>query len=665
MIAADQKILQTVANTIRVLSAEAIEKADCGHPGLPLGCAEMGAYLFGKLLRHNPKNPKWMGRDRFVLSAGHGSMFLYSLLHLSGYDLSLEQLKNFRQLHSQTPGHPEYGEAPGVETTTGPLGQGIAAATGMAIAQKLLAARFGADLFNAKIWALAGDGCLMEGISGEASSLAGHLQLGNLVIIYDSNDICLDGPTSECFTEDTAKRYEAYGWRVLTINGHDFDAIEQAFTAARAEQARPTLIVAKTIIGKGAPKKQGTNGVHGAKLGAEELAGLKKNLGWPEEAFYVPQEVRDWFAAQATTFAGYEAEWDKQVAALKANPEQAKLWDTFYNMELPADFDEAIWNMTVEPNKATRSQSQVVLTRVAELAPFFFSGSADLSGSDNTAIKGAKAVTPTDFNERIIKFGVREFAMAAASYGMALHGMVQPLCGTFFTFSDYMKNAIRLSALMKVRSFYQFTHDSILLGEDGPTHQPVEHLAALRAMPNMSVVRPADENELKAAWIHMFKHNGPTALVLSRQNIKSQGDLSRTGAREGVARGGYVLYGETGRCDVLLVSTGAEIGLAMDVAKQLEAQGKSVRVVSLPCWAWFDAQGAEYRQSVLGGEVTLKVSIEAAATMGWHKYIGSDGLAIGVDSFGASAPAKELARVYGFTAEQIIEKINAALPVTA
>jgi transketolase len=660
---AEQKILQKVADTIRVLSAEAVEKAECGHPGLPMGCAEIGAFFFSKILRHNPKNSAWMGRDRFVLSAGHGSLFLYTLLHLSGYDLSLEQIKNFRQLHSQTPGHPEYGDAPGIETTTGPLGQGIAAATGMALAQKLLAARLGSELFNAKIWALGGDGCMMEGISSEAGSFAGHLSLGNLVLIYDSNGICLDGPTSECFTENTALRYEAYGWRVLTINGHDFNEIEQAFTAARDESTKPTLIVAHTIIGKGSPKKQGTNAAHGAKLGAEEVAALKKTLNWPEEAFYIPQEVRDWFAKLQPTFAGYEAEWNKKLDAFKADPERAKLWDIFYHRRLPENFEEIIWNLDIEPDKATRSQSQKILTKIAEVAPFFYTGSADLSGSDATALKGARIITKDDFNDRVIKFGVREFAMSAMNYGMVLHGMIQPLCGTFFTFSDYMRNAVRLASLMKAHVLYQFTHDSVFLGEDGPTHQPIEQLASLRAMPDMTLIRPGDENELKVAWIEAFKAQGPVAMVLTRQNIKSQGELTKLKAREGVRRGGYVLYGDPGRCDILLAATGSELALAMDAARLLEKQGKTVRLVSMPCWKWFDEQDAAYRQSVLGGEVGLKVSIEAGATLGWHKYIGSDGLAIGIDRFGASAPAKDLAEFFGFTPEKIVERILAAMPV--
>ncbi|MCL5270635.1 MAG: transketolase [bacterium] len=667
MYSAEKQILQKVADTVRVISAEAIEKAGCGHPGLPLGCAEIGAFLYARGLRHNPKNPNWMGRDRFVLSAGHGSMLLYSLLHLSGYDLSLDDLKNFRQLHSRTPGHPEFGEAPGVETTPGPLGQGLACATGMAIAQKILARRFGGDLFDAKIFALAGDGCIMEGISSEAASLAGHLGLGNLVIIYDANGICLDGPISECLSEDTAKRYEAYGFRVLAIDGHDFDQIDKAIDAARAERDKPVLIIARTIIGKGAPTKQGTNAVHGAKLGAEEVAALKKNLAWPTEAFQVPAEVYEYFADRQPAFARFEADWNARVAAVKAaDPEKARLWETFSAMEPPADYAEQIWNLPLDPDKPGRSNSQKIIAKNAELMPFFFSGSADLSCSDSTSIKGGGAIGRDAWDQRNFKFGVREFSMAAACYGMALHGMVQPLCGTFLTFSDYMRNAIRIAALMKVRVFFQFTHDTVWMGEDGPTHQPIEQVASLRAMPGLTVFRPCDENEIKAAWIEALKVRGPVAFILSRQNVKSQGEATRARAREGVARGAYVLYGEPGAaCDILLATAGSEVPVAMDVARLLEAQGKTVRVVSMPCWSRFDEQDKAYKAAVLGGEVGLRVSIEALATMGWHKYIGMDGLAIGIDRFGASAPQKALVDLFGFKPETIVERILAGLAVEA
>ena len=659
---ADKTVLQKIANTVRVISAEGVEKANSGHPGLPMGCAEIGAYLFAKQLRYNPANPAWAGRDRFVLSAGHGSMFLYSLLHLSGYDLPLEQLKSFRQLHSMTPGHPEYGEAPGVETTTGPLGQGIACAVGMAIADKIAANRFGEDLFAGKIFTLAGDGCMMEGVSSEASSLAGHLRLNNLVIIYDSNDICLDGPLTECMSEDTAIRYEAYGFRVLHADGHDFESLAKAFDEARAEAERPVLLIAKTVIGKGSPKKHGSSKVHGSPLGADELVAVKKALDWPEEPFFIPQEVKQYFAELRPRLAAAEADWNAKVEAMKkADPAKAELWAVMTAKKLPADFAEQVWNMEVTPNKATRNQAQEIIAKVAALAPFFVSGSADLSCSDNTSIKGMGSLSRSDWSQRNIKWGVREFAMGTGSYGMALQGMCQPLCGTFFTFSDYMRNAIRVCSLMKQRVFFQFTHDSILLGEDGPTHQPVEHLASLRAMPGLTVIRPCDENELKAAWIEAFKINGPVAFILSRQNIQSQGDLTRTKAREGVTRGAYVLYGAQGDCDVVICVTGSEVGLAMDTARKLEAQGKTVRVVSMPSWELFDAQDKAYRESVLGGKARVRVAIEAGCELGWHKYVGCDGIVVAINSFGASAPAKVLADHFGFTPEKVIGRIEEAL----
>jgi transketolase len=659
--------LQKIADTIRIISAEAVQKANSGHPGLPMGCAEIGAMLFARHMRHNPKNPNWPGRDRFVLSAGHGSMFLYSLLHLSGYGLTIEDLQQFRQFGSRTPGHPEYGEAPGVETTTGPLGQGAAAAAGMAIARKWLAARFGENLFESKVFALLGDGCIMEGITSEASSLAGHLGVHNLVYIYDSNDISLDGPTSENLSEDTAKRYAAYGWRVIKIDGHDLEQIDKALKAARSEKKRPTIIIAKTTIGKGSPNKEGKNAAHGSPLGPDEVKLTKERLGWPDEPFHVPAEVREAFAELQKTFEGYERGWKRKVSAMKkAEPEKGRLWDVFLKKELPADFDDQIWNMAVKTGKATRSQSHEIIAKVAELAPFFVSGSADLSCSDRSDIEKGGIIGAGDWNQRNFKFGVREFAMAAGAYGMALHGMIQPVIGTFFTFSDYMRNAVRLASIMKQQVFYQFTHDSVFVGEDGPTHEPVEHTMSLRTIPGLTVIRPCDENELKVTWCQAFKHkNGPVAMILTRQDYAGTAELTREKAQAGVPRGGYVLYGESGDCDVLIAATGSEVTVALGAAKLLEDQGKTVRVVSMPCWNFFDAQDTAYRESVLGGNVGLRVSVEAGVTLGWHKYIGSDGLAIGIDRFGASAPWKVIAEEYGFTAAKVAERIAKALPVEA
>ncbi|MCE5228620.1 transketolase [bacterium] len=659
----DKKILARVADTIRVLSAEAIEEAKSGHPGLPLGCAELGACLFSRVLRHNPANPLWPGRDRFILSAGHGSMFLYSLLHLTGYEgVTIDQLSKFRRLGSHTPGHPELGETAGVEVTTGPLGQGVGMAIGMAIAQKWLAARFGDQLFDSKIFCLAGDGDMMEGISHESAALAGHLGLHHLVMLYDSNRISLDGPTSENMSEDTAARFRAYGFAVQEIDGHDFDQLESALAAARAEKERPSLVIVHTMIGRGAPKKQGTSEVHGAALGADELKGLKAGLGWPDEKFFVPAEVTQYFESLKPAFAKYEAEWnDLFNKTIAADPAKKQMWDTFANKTRPADFDEQIWNMPLDAGKATRVTSGKVLNKVAELLAFFISGSADLAVSDNSAIKNGGVVSRDNFMGRTFKFGVREFMMAAACNGMSAHGMIQPLCATFFTFSDYMRNAIRITSIMKQHVLYQFTHDTILLGEDGPTHQPVEQLAGLRAMPGITVFRPCDENEVKAAWIESFKCEGPVAFILSRQGIASQGELTLSKAREGVARGGYILHGEAGDCDVIICAAGSEVGTSMGAAKLLEAEGLKVRVVSLPCWNRFDAQPEAYRMSVLGGKAKVRVSVEAASPMGWHKYIGYDGLTIAMETFGVSAPLKEVADYFGFTPEKVAAKIKTRL----
>lgn len=657
----NSKTLQLIADTVRVISAEGVEKANSGHPGLPMGCAEIGAALFAKHLSYNPKNPNWLGRDRFVLSAGHGSMFLYSCLHISGYDLSMDDIKAFRQPHSKTPGHPEFRETAGVETTTGPLGQGIAAASGMALANKMLAAQFGPELFEGKVYVLCGDGCLMEGISGEASSLAGTMGLNNLVVIYDSNDICLDGPTSECFTEDVAARYVAYGWKVLDVDGHDIPALLSVLAEAKAEAEKPVMIIAKTIIGKGSPAKQGTNNCHGAPLGAAELELTKKAIGWTEEPFTVPVAVKEYFAAKVAENEAAEAAWNAKLAAMKADAAKAALWEIYVDQKLPADFDDQIWNMPLEPGKATRVLSQSIIAKVAELVPFFVSGSADLSHSDNTFIKGANIVNKEDYTGQLIKFGVREFAMAAACYGMRLGGMIQPLCGTFFTFSDYMKNAVRLAALMKVRVLFQWTHDTILLGEDGPTHQPVEHMAGLRAMPGLSIFRPADENETKAMWIQAMKAEGPVGFILSRQNMADMSALTSVSAREGVAKGAYLLCGSNDAVDVAFYATGSEVGLALQAAELLKAQGKSSRVISMPCWELFDAQDEAYKASILDAPAKLRVSVEAASEMGWHKYIGRDGIAIAVNSFGASAPAKSLAVTYGFTPQQVADRVLAGL----
>jgi transketolase len=665
----EKQRLTRIAHSVRALSVDAIERANSGHPGLPLGAAELGAFLYTRVLRHNPRNPRWIGRDRFVLSAGHGSMFLYSLLHLTGYDLTIEDLQNFRQLHSRTPGHPEYGETPGVETTTGPLGQGTAAATGMAIAQKLLAARFGEELFSSKVFVLAGDGCIMEGISSEAASLSGVLGLNNLVLTYDSNDVCLDGPTRECLAEDTGKRYEAYGWRVLKIDGYDFDQMEAAYAAARAEQEKPVLIIARTVIGRHATNRQGTSAAHGKVMGSAEMALLKRNIGWPDEPFFVPQDVRDDLKSLQPGFAAAESDWNaKRDAMLAADPAKASLWRAFTEQSLPEDFEEKLWNLKVAPNQATRKYSETCVQKIAEMVPYFVTGSADLSSCDFTWIKPEKLVARTDWTGRQIKFGVREFAMGACAYGMRLSGLLQPVVGTFLVFSDYMRNAVRVAALMRQRVIFVFSHDSILLAQDGPTHQPVEHVMSLRLIPGLTMIRPADENETKAAWAAVFiVKDQPVVLCLSRQPVTSSvSDLTAEKARQGVKRGAYILYGNSDQAvDVEIFAAGSELPPAADAARLLEAQGRTVRVVSVPSFELFDAQDEAYRQTILKGEAGLRVSVEAGRALGWQKFIGRDGLSISQETFGASAPDAVIVDHFGFTAEKIAQRIAQALPAAA
>ncbi|NQU42585.1 transketolase [bacterium] len=655
-----KQILEKAANTIRGLAMDGTDTANSGHPGLPLGCAEIGAYLYACGMRHNPANPNWLGRDRFILSAGHGSMLLYSLLHLSGYEMSLEDLMSFRQLDSPTPGHPEYGEAPGVETTTGPLGQGFANAAGIALGNKMMAATFGveeANLLDGKIFVLAGDGCMMEGITNETGSLAAHLQLDNLIVIYDSNDICLDGPTKETFTEDTSARFRALGWAVEQIDGHNLEEIEKAVHAARERKGQPSLIVAKTTIGKGSPHKQGTSDAHGSPLGEEESKLAKQNLGIPDKKFWVPEDVKEFFKNRQPDFEKYETEWqDRFDKWAQANPEKAEMWVRFENQTLPEDIDEQIRGIEMKPKLAGRKASQGVLQKLHDLVPFLLGGSADLSVSDSTMMKGSGICSANDYSQRNIKFGVREHCMGAMTSGLALQGMTLPFCGTFLTFSDYMRNSIRLACLMGLRVVYQFTHDSILLGEDGPTHQPVEHIPSLRVIPNLTVFRPADTNEVKAAWSWILrKADGPALLALSRQGLP---DLPETNVPtdEGVGRGAYILRkgSNPDQIDYCLLATGSEVSLALEVADKLTEDGKSVRVVSFPSWEIFDEQDKAYQDSVLGGKVKQYWSIEAAAEQGWHKYIGRDGHTVAMHSFGASAPGKTVADHFGFTADKIL-----------
>jgi transketolase len=655
-----KKQLGKIANTIRQLSFEAVQKANSGHPGMPMGCAELGAYMYGVLLKHNPKNSKWANRDRVVLSAGHGSMWLYSCLHLSGFKLSMDEIKRFRQLHSHTPGHPEYGVTDGVEATTGPLGQGVGNAVGMALGLKLLATKFNREdypLFNSKVYCVAGDGCMMEGISSEASSFAGHLKIDNLVLIYDANNICLDGPLAECMSENTKMRYQAYGWDVFECDGYDLDRMDVIFNDIRKKQDKPVLIVLRTVIGKGSPHKAGTHKVHGSPLGAEEVAATKEALGLPKEEFYVPQSVRTYFEQRLAKDIALETEWKEMFRRwASAYPDLAAEYEKMQNYYLPSDLEAGLKKIQMKSPIASRASSGAVIQYLAKVLPQLYGGSADLSGSDETMMKDYPIVTPGNFNGRNMKYGVREFAMAAMSSGLSLTGMMQPFCGTFFTFSDYMRNAIRLACLSPYHVIYQFTHDSIFLGEDGPTHQPIEHLASLRAMHNLHVIRPADSHEVRMAWIAALRYKGPTAIILSRQNLP---DLEPTNISydQGMARGAYIVKKEKGRPDFTLFSTGSELSLALEAAAGLEKLGKHVRVVSMPCWALFEKQPEEYKKSVMEGDLGVRVAIEAGSDFGWHKYIGRHGIAICMESFGHSAPAADLAQEFGFTADAIVERL--------
>lgn len=655
------EILGKIANTIRGLSMDAVQKADSGHPGLPLGCADIGAYLWGSALRYNPKNPHWINRDRFILSAGHGSMLLYSCLFLSGYNLSLEDLKSFRQLHSKTPGHPESRDTEGVETTSGPLGQGLGNAIGQALGMKILGAKFNTPqhtLLDPKIFVLMGDGDVMEGVTSEVSSLAGHLKLDNLIAIYDSNHICLDGPTSECLSENTKMRYLAYNWEVYEIDGYDIESLDKIVKWLREHQEKPTLIIARTIIGKGSPHKAGTSKAHGSPLGVEEVALTKDALGIPHEPpFYVPQAVIDFFAKKGEEDAKKEKQWQEIFEAWgRQNPALLAEFETMHHLALPADLESKLKAFAIKSPCAGRKASQDVIGFLADLLPYLYGGSADLSVSDLTFMQKFPIIAPGNFSGRNIKFGVREFGMATMATGLAETGMIIPFVGTFLTFSDYMRNAIRLCSLMREHVIYQFTHDSVFLGEDGPTHQPIEHYCALRAIPHLHVIRPADSNEVKMAWIAALSYKGPTALLLSRQNLPEVPGTN-VSYDNGVGRGAYILKKETGTPDYTLIATGSEVWLAADVAVELEKLGKQVRLISFPCWELFERQDAEYQEQIFGGNLGKRVSIEAGVAQGWHKYIGRDGIAISIEDFGLSAPYKALQKEFGFTVEDILSRI--------
>ena len=664
---------QRCVDAIRVLSIDAIQKANSGHPGLPLGAAPMAYALWARHLKHDPSDPTWPDRDRFVLSGGHGSMLLYSLLHLAGYDLSLDDLRAFRQRGSKTPGHPEYGITPGVETTTGPLGQGFATAVGMAMAEAHLAATNNAPgraIVDHFTYVLASDGDMMEGVASEAASLAGHLCLGKLICVYDSNDISLAGASDLCFTEDVGKRFQAYGWDVATVaDGNDVDAIDAAIAAAKKVSDKPSLVIVKTIIGFGSPNKANSCESHGSPLGKDEVAATKRNLGWADDAdFMVPADVAAHFAATADAGRAAHATWNASLAAWRAvDAGAARCFMQGIDMELPAGWDAEVPVFGVADAMATRASSGKVLNAIAKRLPYLAGGSADLNPSTNTALKGmgdfegSKCTAPVEgavgptwsYAGRNQHFGVREFAMAAAANGMALHGGIRPFVATFFNFYDYLKPALRLSALMDLPVTYVFTHDSIALGEDGPTHQPIEQLAALRATPNVVTLRPADANETAEAWkIAMRRKTGPTALVLSRQKVPNF-DRTITGPVDRNEKGAYVLLeAEGAKPDVILVATGSEVALAASAAALLAKDGVQARVVSMPSCELFDAQDEAYRQSVLPCGVK-RVTIEAAATFGWHKYAGCGGAVIGLDRFGASAPAELLLEEFGFTAANV------------
>ncbi len=651
------ELQQLAINAIRVLSIDAIQKANSGHPGLPMGAAPMAYALWMRHLRHNPADPKWPDRDRFVLSAGHGSMLLYALLHLTGYDVSMDDLKNFRQWHSKTPGHPENFVTPGVETTTGPLGQGAANAVGMALAEAILAAHFNRDghtIVNHYTYALVGDGDLMEGVCIEASALAGHWGLGKLVFLYDSNDITLDGPADIAYTEDIASRYVAMGWQVLTVrDGNNVEELSAALKAAQAQTEQPTFIIVKTVIGYGSPNKAGTSKAHGSPLGADEVALTKQAYGWTAEPFTVPGEVVEHFRTALDEGAELQDAWQAKFDAWRAAfPELAAEWDALHRGQLPAGWDADIPSYAEGKATATRNTSGEVLNAIAKHLPTMVGGDADLAGSTKTLIKGAEETRRGKPAARNIRFGVREHAMGAIVNGLALHGgIARPYSATFLTFSDYMRPAIRLGALMKLKALYIFTHDSIGLGEDGPTHQPVEHVMSLRLIPNLYVFRPGDANETAAAYRSAMTVNGPSALCFTRQDLPILPDAARV--QQGAARGAYVLVDSDGTPDVIVMATGSEVAIALEAHKLLTAAGIKARVVSMPCWELFEQQDGLYQETVLPRAVKARVSIEAGVTTGWQKYVGTEGVAIGVDHFGASAPFEKLYAEFGLTAERV------------
>lgn len=657
---------QEMANAIRFLAADAVQAANSGHPGMPLGMADIATTLWHKHMKHNPNNPSWWDRDRFILSNGHGAMLHYALLHLTGYDLSLDDLKQFRQLHSKTPGHPEHGETPGIETTTGPLGQGLANAVGMAIVERHLAAKFNQDnlsLIDHYTYVFAGDGCMMEGVSHEACSMAGHLGLGKLVVFYDDNGISIDGKLDGWFADDTASRFHAYGWHVIPkVDGHDPVSIEAAILEAKAETKRPSLVICQTVIGKGAPNASGGAKCHGSPLGLEEIDAMRQALSWPYPAFEVPDSIREAWDARGLG-QKRENDWQERWNEYRVSyPELAAELSRVMGGDLPADWlsrCESMHQMMAEHQKptATRKSSLACLNHLAPILPELIGGSADLTPSNLTAWKDVKVLDADHPEGQYVHYGVREFGMAAIMNGMALHRGVIPFGGTFLTFLDYMRNAVRLSALMRQRVVYVFTHDSIGLGEDGPTHQPIEHINMCRLTPNLHNWRPADACETAVAWqMALERQTGPTTLLLSRQDVPAL----PTHSLDDIKRGAYVLMADQDP-DCLLIATGSEVSIALDAAKQLQGQGVAVHVVSMPCVECFDAQDLDYQHHVLPTRVTCRVAIEAGSTAYWHRFVGPQGSVLGIDSFGASAPASDLYQHFGLTVERLVETVQQQL----
>ncbi len=658
----DATTLRKAADTIRILSAEAIQKAKSGHPGMPMGNADFAMVLWAKYLRHNPADPSWIGRDRFVLSAGHGSMLIYSLLHLFNYGLSMDELKNFRQWGSLTPGHPEFGHTKGVDITTGPLGSGFGSAVGMAIAAKQFAARIGldkTDIQQSRIFVISGDGCMMEGNTSEAASLAGHLKLDNLVVFYDDNKITIEGNTGLAFTEDVAARYAAYDWRVLRCDdANDIAKVDAVLAEAVKSDGRPTLIIGKTTIGFGAPNKAGTHGCHGEPLGDEELAATKANLGWTEEPFTVPQAVKDMLAGRVKELAAEAAAWNEKFAAFVKSADQA-LIDSLINRTVPENIlDELLAVAPVDKPVASRASSGTILQKASALVPALVGGAADLAPSTKTAVKGAGDFSAEDRAGRNLHFGIRELEMGMAGNGMALFGTAIPYTSTFAVFSDYMKPAIRLAAIQKLHELYIFTHDSFYVGEDGPTHEPIEQLAMLRSIPDMTVFRPAEAHEVAHCWAAALKKQGPVAMMMTRQDLRPFD--AALAAKIDVTRGAYILSEDEG-FEAVILASGSEVNLALDAAAILRAEGRKVRIVSVPSLETFLRQDAAFRESILPNACRKRISIEAGTTPMWYALIGLDGLAIGLDHFGASAPYKKLAQEFGFTPEAVADKVRAYL----